>query len=163
MIDMDDMRLLPVSEFPAAAPGFLWNLLMERSPEVNISHRQMPTMKAHMDFVANPPYVAWYIIAKGELWLGAVSLTRRNEIGIQIMKQFQNRGYGAWAVKRLLAITTPRPAEPSEVLPAFVANINPANEASQALFRKLGGTLIQLTFQLPKVQDDGQGAPQEAR
>jgi hypothetical protein len=41
---------------------FLYDLLRERGPEINISHRDLPTWKQHVSFVQSVPYDHWYIV-----------------------------------------------------------------------------------------------------
>ncbi len=155
---MADITLRPVD---GAGPGtheFLWNLLLEREPYTSISHREMPAMKAHIAFVDAHPYRAWYIIWLRDERIGTVSLTKRNEIGIQIARAHRGKGWGRQAVQRMISLHRPIAAEPSEIPAAFVANVNPENKASIALFESLGARLIQHTYQLPErgAEQDGQ-------
>lgn len=140
------MRLLSVYDC-RAAEALLWQLLEEREPHQNISHRQMPTADEHHAFMASRPYAAWYMIeavvdvidavAVITENVGAVYLTRNREIGVGILKQYRGSGYGAHAVRAVMA------RHPGH----FLANINPNNEASLTLFRKLGfAGPIQVTF-----------------
>ena len=41
---------------------FLYELLSERNPNANISHKKLPTYKQHVKFVMSKPYFKWYII-----------------------------------------------------------------------------------------------------
>lgn len=118
----------------------LYRLLAERPPEANISHREMPTLEQHRQFVTRRPYEAWYFIEatppKGIV--GTVYLTKASEVGISISPQFQRQGYACEAIWEL------RRMYPGRLL----ANVAPTNERSHALFRKLGGRLIQYTYEL---------------
>lgn len=153
-MDMDkptpyDIDLLSVRDL-RGAPEFLWALLLERTahPEQNISHHEMPSMKEHLQFVADHPYRIWEIIVYRGQWVGVVSITPRNEIGIQILPEFRRRGFARAAVQRLLRRYSPT-GEASIASENFVANINPKNAASIALFTGLGAELIQVTYKLP--------------
>ena len=69
--------------------------------------------------------------------VGAIYVTAQNEIGISILKRFQGFGYGKAAVLRVMEILGPR---------EYLANINPANKRSAAMFKSLGFGLIQHTY-----------------
>lgn len=156
---MTDIELISVRHEPQAC-SILYELLKERSteddPHVNISHRALPTWDEHCRFFVSPPYYAWYLIRAGEIptwagnphWAGYVSITTRNEIGIVLFKRYRGFGIGKAALQRLLKLQKPLPAIPSQRTGTFVANINPQNARSIALFQSLGFTLKQHTYGL---------------
>lgn len=117
---------------------FLFNLLSQRTPEENISHRKMPSYYEHIAFVQSEPYKEWYIIqnVKG-VPVGSIYVTYQNEIGIFIEQLYRGDGYASAA---LYGIITLNPDT------KFLANINPENEKSKALFEKFGFTYIQNTY-----------------
>ncbi len=120
--------------------GTLWELLGERTPEQSISHRSMPTWEQHCTFVDARPYECWYLIADARWIVGACYLTKQREIGVSIFRAHHRQGHASRAVAELMRLNPGR----------FLANINPANEASIALFRKLGfGGPIQITLEKP--------------
>lgn len=126
-----------VDVYSCDAVGLLYKLLGEREPQQCISHKAMPTMDQHIAFFRSRPYIAWYLIEAGEgCIVGAAYLTHAREIGIFIFKDNQGKGYGSKAVAMLLE------RHPGRIL----ANINPRNEASLRLFKKLGFTHIQETY-----------------
>ena len=59
---------------------FLYNLLKERDPKANISHKKMPTFKQHEKFMDSKPYSKWYVIMGSEEKLGSIYLTKESEI-----------------------------------------------------------------------------------
>ena len=63
---------------------FLFNLLKERDPNTNISHKKMPTFTEHEQFVKSKPYSYWYIIKLSRKKIGTIYLSKNNEIGIFI-------------------------------------------------------------------------------
>lgn len=144
------MRLLDVYTHRGAA-DLLYQLLSEREPHQNISHRAMPSMEEHLAFIASRPYAAWYIVeavtdcvddvALITEDVGAVYLTHAREIGVGILKRWRRQGYAAHAVRALMKRHPGR----------FLANINPTNEPSIALFHKLGfgPQPIQHTYERP--------------
>jgi RimJ/RimL family protein N-acetyltransferase len=133
------MKLLDVYSDLDAAEPILWQLLQERPPEANISHRKMPSWNEHLAFIAGKPYAHWYLIDVGETdYVGAAYLTHAREIGIGILNRYQGFQYGRTAVKLLME------RHPGRCL----ANVAPTNYKSQQMFRDLGGKVIQFTFEL---------------
>lgn len=132
-------------DYEASYPGsysynvmVLYRLLEERAPWVNISHKEMPTLKAHADFVSDEPYKHWYLIELGDDQIGAIYLTHANEIGVQIFERYQGNGYGRRAIEMLMAMCGPG---------RYLANIAPHNHMSQRMFENLGFGCIQYTFE----------------
>lgn len=119
--------------------GLALALLAERKANENISHRGMPGWDAHCAFVRSRPYPHWYWFetAKGAP-AGCVYLTRAREVGIGVLMEHRGQGLAVEAVTKVMRLHPGR----------FLANINPANNASLTLFRKLGfGGPIQLTLE----------------
>lgn len=129
------MQLLDVYETPGAV-DVLWELLSERTPDQSISHKGMPTMQAHREFVASKPYLHWYLVDVDGVTRGAAYLSKQREIGIFIFKAHSGHQYGAKAVQLLML------AHPGQ----FLANISPKNTPSARVFHKLGFGLLQLTY-----------------
>jgi RimJ/RimL family protein N-acetyltransferase len=125
----------------------LYTLLDERPMNANISHSKTPSWDEHVVFCESQPYWKWYIIKAGETRVGACYITHNNEIGIAILDEYKRHGLAVKALKRLMGTHTPLP-EVKSVRPAnFIANINPNNEASKKLFKGLGFTKIQETYE----------------
>ena len=70
---------------------FLYELLKSRDPKTNISHKSMPSFKEHVKFVKSKPYNSWYIVIFEKSKLGSVYLSKQNEIGIFILKEFRGK------------------------------------------------------------------------
>ena len=138
MASVREVRLTDVYE-THLAEKVLFDLLKERKPEQNISHKKMPSFAEHSEFVGSRPYSAWYLIQKDENYVGAVYLTRDDEIGVFIFKEHQGQGRGPWAVEQIMNY------HPRE---RFLANINPRNKASKKMFGKLGFTHTQETMEI---------------
>ena len=138
----------------------LYQLLLERPQEANISHRAPPPYEHHVGFVRSHPYQHWYIIEverfRGEPgyehdgWdaVGAISATKQNEIGIAILKAHQGKGYAAAAITQFLLDHRPLPAIPSQRSGRWLANVAPDNAPSHALFKRLGARHISTTYEL---------------
>jgi RimJ/RimL family protein N-acetyltransferase len=116
----------------------LYRLLGERDESVNISHKTMPCVADHIKFFKSKPYEAWYLILENAEPVGACYLSKQNEIGVQIFKRHQGKGYGKAAVQELMKRHGKR---------RYLANINPQNERSAKMFKDLGFGLIQHTYE----------------
>lgn len=139
---------------------FLYKLMEEREPEINISHRAMPTFEQHRQFWTRRPYRCCYLIEGwhklgGLGWAGYISATQRNEIGIVLLKDWRGQGIGPLAVQELMRLHKPMPAIPSEVHGNWLANIAPANERSKSMFTRLGFREIQRTYELTEEENHG--------
>lgn len=142
MINLKDVY----SYYGTAASGVLWNLLAERPAKANISHTRMPTLAEHEAFIESKPYRAWFLINAPTGPVGAIYATRRNEIGIAILRRYQRLGYARRAIMRFVVDLPPLPAIPAERTGYYVANVSPENEGSHALFEGLGCTIASLTY-----------------
>ena len=137
-----------------AAPGaveFLYRLLGERRPEESIAHRAAPTLEQHRRFFESHPYRAWYLVEAAEGapgFVGACTLTNGNEVGVFVLRAFQRRGYARAALQELMRRHEPLPAIPAQRPGRFVANVNPANAASIALFQALGFRHVANSYEL---------------
>lgn len=120
---------------------FLYNLLKERNPDINISHKKMPTYSEHVRFVKSKPYTKWNIIEYGKQKAGSIYLSKNDEIGIFLKKQFHGIGIGQDSLK-LFMRTNPRKR--------YLANVSPKNVLSQKFFKKNGFKLIQHTYEFEK-------------
>ena len=123
---------------------FLYDLLMERNPRANISHKKMPVYNKHVSFVSAKPYSKWYVILYGVNKVGSIYLTSQNEIGIFIKKSFQNKQIGNIALRKLIQKNPKK---------RYLANVNPKNKKSIHFFKNSGFKLIQYTFELSKIKN----------
>lgn len=130
------MKLIPIEDRSDAA-HILWDLLAERPANANISHREMPTWAAHEAFTKAHGYRTWRLIETPHGIVGAIYLTMQNEIGIGIFSWAQGQGYGPSAIKMLMEEYGPR---------RYLCNVAPGNEASRAMFEKLGFKHVQDTL-----------------
>lgn len=126
----------------------LYDLHNEVQPEESISHTGKTPYPVHEAFVRSKPYREWHLILDGMAMAGSIMLTDRNEISIRIARTHQGRGVGPEAVIQMMSFFPPLPAIPSKRPGYYVANINPANQRSRAMFEKLGGVLHQVTYRL---------------
>jgi RimJ/RimL family protein N-acetyltransferase len=133
-----EVKFTPVHAHPNAK-RLLWELLAERDLVANISHKGMPTWEGHCAFVDQRPYAAWYIIQADGVAVGAIYLTRGDEIGVGIFKDHRRRGYASQAISLLMQAHGPR---------RYLANIAPLNDRSRGMFQGLGFRHVQDTFAL---------------
>ena len=145
------IKLTDVVTCPAAV-DVLWDLMVERSvdPTLNISHRELPTKEEHEKFVYGHHYREWCLLSVDDDWVGSVSLTWRNEVGVVLFEAHRGKGYGKAALEVLLGRYEPLPAIKGERQAGFIANINPDNERSIRLFASLGFRLLQQTYVLER-------------
>lgn len=135
--NMDNaLRLKPVTKNDYR---FLFDLLSQRDPRANISHRKMPTYQQHVRFVRSKPYAKWYTINYNNERIGSIYLTHMSEIGISLTKEFHKKGIGTKALKLIMRLN-PRDR--------FLANISPLNKKSIKFFTKNRFELIQYTYEL---------------
>ena len=118
---------------------FLYNLLKERDPLANISHKKMPSYHEHVLFVSSKPYSKWYVILYGANKVGSIYITTQNEIGIFIKKSFQDKQIGSIVLKKLIQKNPKK---------RYLANVSPKNKNSINFFKKNKFRLIQYTFEL---------------
>lgn len=143
---MSEVILIPVEKWGGDAVHFLYQLLAERQPEVNISHKEMPSFEGHEAFVRSAPFAGWWLIVHAAPReekvtfhdpVGACYITKMGEIGIQISRANQRKGYARTALNTLIEMHRGQ---------RLLANIAPGNEASQRLFAGFGFAHIQNTY-----------------
>ena len=129
------VRLRNVNQFDFR---FLYNLLKERNPNANISHKKIPTYSEHVKFVKSKPYTKWNIIEYGKQKAGSIYLSKNDEIGIFLKKQFQGKNIAQESLELFMKMNTRK---------RYLANISPKNKGSQKFFKKSGFKLIQHTYE----------------
>ena len=146
------VRLVDIYTESGTIPGaveLLYQLLEERPQRANIVHSTMPTKEQHEYFVGRRPYRAWYLIEnEHRVPVGELHLTNRNEIALAIFEAHRRKGYAEAAVRVVLETIPPLPGLPAIRRPRYSANVAPGNAPSRGLFEKLGGRLLQVTYEL---------------
>jgi len=117
---------------------FLYELLKERDPKNNISHKKMPTFSQHVKFVKSKPYSKWYIIYFNKEKCGTVYLTKLNEIAFQLKKEYFHKKIEDYVLELILKKNT---------CSRYLANVNPNNKKKIAFFKKNEFKLIQYTYE----------------
>ena len=121
---------------------FLYDLLKKRDPNQNISHKHMPTLTEHEKFVLSNPYTNWYIIKKNNEKIGSIYLSKRDEIGISILDNFEFDDIARISFKLLMELN-PRKR--------YLANVSPKNKISQKFLESNGFTGLEYVYELKNV------------
>ena len=130
------IKLKPVSK---SDYRFLYDLLKERNPRTNISHKKMPTYRQHVSFVSSKPYSKWYVVLYDDSRVGSLYLSKQNEIGISFVDSSSHDQLGNH-VLQLLIKKNPRKR--------YLANVSPLNKKLQNFFINNGFTQIDLSYEL---------------
>ncbi len=118
---------------------FLFELLKQRRPLANISHKRMPIWEEHVKFVKSKPYSKWYVIIHEEKKIGSIYLSKQNEIGIHLCKKNESDSLYINAIKELMRVNSKR---------IFLANTSPKNKKYIKYFQELGLKMIHHTYEL---------------
>ena len=142
------VNLVSIREAPDST-ALLYELMAQRTAEQNISHTALPSYRDHEEFVRYHPYRDWFVIVDPEhnIQVGALYLTKANEIGIFILNRYQRQGYARAAIQHAIDTIMPLPAVPGVRGSRWLANINPLNTPSIDLFRNLGFSQKQITLE----------------
>jgi len=116
----------------------LYDILAERKPRECIRHKTLPSWEEHMKFVLSEPYYKWYIIYEDEEPIGHINLTLDRKVGVFLFERFRGKGLGEEAIRRLVGLH-PGP---------LYAEVNPLNAPSIVFFTRLGGKLVQHTYEV---------------
>ena len=80
----DENNKIELNEISNDDVSFLYELLQNRDPIYNISHKKMPSFDEHKKFVLSEPYLNWYAISLDTKKIGAAYLSFDDEIGISL-------------------------------------------------------------------------------
>src|SRR4051812_39079826 len=104
------IRLVDAYSDPAGEPT-LWRLLVERAreddPFMSRESRMLPSRTHHKRIVKSRPHHRWYLIRGPSAWVGAILISKRNEIGIVLFQRYRSMGYGQLALAALLRTERP--------------------------------------------------------
>ena len=107
---------------------FLYELLKNKNPNSNISHKKMPSYDEHVKFVKSKPYTSWYIIECDKKNAGAIYLSKQDEIGISINNDLEYVKIAKTALKLLMKLN-PRKR--------YLANVSPKDVRPQEFLLKM--------------------------
>ena len=120
---------------------FLYDLLKNKDPNANISHKKMPSYDEHVKFVMSKPYSKWYIIYHATEKIGSIYITKQDEIGIHFKEQNLTNKIRSKVLKMIIR-KNPRNR--------YMININPRNTSLRNFLKNEGFKLIQHTYEIPK-------------
>ena len=118
---------------------FLYDLLKNKDPNANISHKKMPSYDEHVKFVMSKPYTNWYIIEYDKKNVGAIYLSKQDEVGISIKKDYKYEQIAKPALKLLIKLN-PRKR--------YLANTSPKDVRSQEFFLKNGFNSLEYVYEI---------------
>ncbi len=118
---------------------FLYTLLQERDPKANISHKKLPSYEEHVQFIESEPYEKWYIVYCDEIKVGSIYLSKQNEIGIFIKKEYHKQNIKKIILNELIRRNN---------IKLFLANVSPENYELKNFFVQQNFILIQNTYEL---------------
>ena len=136
MENNSNIKLKPVTKNDAL---FLYDLLKNRDPIANISHRKMPSYDEHVNFILSNPYTIWYTIEYEGEKTGSIYLSKQDEIGISLVDNSLYDKIGKSIIK-LFIKNNPRKR--------YLAKISPQNKKLQNFFVNNGFTSLEYTYEI---------------
>ena len=130
------IKLKPVTKNDAL---FLYDLLKNRDPIANISHKKMPSYDEHVNFILSNPYTIWYTIEYEGEKTGSIYLSKQDEIGISLVDNSLYDKIGKSVIK-LLIKNNPRKR--------YLAKTSPQNKKLQNFFINNGFTGLEYTYEI---------------
>ena len=120
---------------------FLYELLKNKDPNANISHKKMPSYDEHVEFVMSKPYTNWYVIEYDKKNVGSIYLSKQDEIGISINNDYEYDQIVKSALKLLMKLNQRK---------RYLANVGPKDVKSQEFLLKNGFTGLEYVYELKK-------------
>ena len=133
-----DVKLKQVTKNDAL---FLYDLLKNKDPNANISHKKMPSYDEHVEFVMAKPYTNWYIIEYDKKNGGAIYLSKQDEIGISISNDYEYDQIVKPALKLLMKLNQRK---------RYLANTSPKDVSAQEFLLKNGFTGLEYVYEMKK-------------
>ena len=120
---------------------FLYDLLKNKDPNANISHKKMPSYDEHVEFVMSKPYTNWYIIEYDKKNVGTIYLSKQDEIGISINKDYEYDQIVKSALELLMKLNQRK---------RYLANTSSKDVRSQEFLLKNGFTGLEYVYEMIK-------------
>ena len=133
-----DVKLKQVTKNDAL---FLYELLKNKDPNANISHKKMPSYDEHVEFVMSKPYTNWYIIEYDKKNIGSIYLSKQDEIGISINNDYEYDQIVKSALKLLMKLNQRK---------RYLANTSPKDVSAQEFLLKNGFTGLEYVYEMKK-------------
>ena len=120
---------------------FLYDLLKNKDPNANISHKKMPSYDEHVEFVMSKPYTNWYIIEYDKKNVGTIYLSKQDEIGISVSNDYEYDQIVKPALKLLMKLNQRK---------RYLANTSPKDVRSQEFLLKNGFIGLEYVYEMIK-------------
>ena len=120
---------------------FLYDLLKNKDSNANISHKKMPSYDEHVEFVMSKPYTNWYIIEYDKKNVGAIYLSKQDEIGISVNNDYEYDQIAKPALKLLMKLNQRK---------RYLANTSTKDVRSQEFLLKNGFTGLEYVYEMIK-------------
>ena len=141
---MQYMNQLCFKEVDNSKTNILFELLKKRN--YNISHKEMPSYEAHINFVKSHPYLKWYIFSHNDNYLGTFYIKKDNSIGLNIIYPCE------LLVKEVLEFIlinfVPQKELKSQIPPYFYVNVADSNKIMKDVLTNLKFEPVQISFKL---------------
>lgn len=119
----------------------LYRLLKVRN--YNISNKNIPRLKEHIEFVINHPYRIWYLIKIDLDYIGSIYILKNNCIGINLIKNIDSFSE---IIKLILKKYKPLKEIKSVRPPFFFINVAPGNVKIHHQLKNMRADKIQTTY-----------------
>lgn len=122
----------------------LYDLLNKRIH--NISHKTMPSIEAHKEFIGSNPYLHWYIVFYENIPVGSFYIQPDNSVGLNLL-EVRNE----WISEILNYVVknfTPMEPIPSKIPPYFFMNIPFNDEKMSKVLSELEIQPIQISYKV---------------
>lgn len=123
---------------------FLHQLLSGR--EHTISHKRLPDMATHREFVTNNPYREWWIVRFKNNVIGSVYLTKENAIGLNLTTS--NPDMYVRIINKVKIAYRPLPEIPSVRPNYFFVNVAPENLTFLRGLKKMSAIHTQNSYRI---------------
>ena len=121
-------NLVKLKEVTEGNAEFLYEMLKERNPTINVTHKKLPLFNKHLEFIKSKPYDAWYIIEIKSKPVGHIYIDNESRIGWFIKKEFKGFGFVIPAFDELKTLHKRK---------NYLGKVNPNNFEAQNLLTKL--------------------------
>ena len=122
----------------------LFSLLKNRI--YSISHKSLPSLEKHQEFVRSNPYLHWYLIYNNQDLIGSFYIKEDNSIGVNILKP------SLIILKKIIYYInnnfSKSSAVPSKIAPYFFINVAKTNKRLYEILEKIGCEPIQTSFEI---------------
>lgn len=114
----------------------------------SISHRDLPSMEEHKNFVKNNPYRAWFIVKIQNKILGNIYIQYDNSIGFNFQEEITSKEIEE-TIELIYSKFKPLKSIPSKRPDYFFINVNSSNLSLQKKLFSLNYLEIQRTYRIP--------------